>query len=140
MNPYITDILVRDEGVRLKPYKDTVGKLTVGVGRNLDDVGISYAEAMQMLMDDIAHVENQAQSFPWYAGLTPARQAVILSMIFNMGLASFSLFKNTIAAIAAGNYEAAAAGMEGSKWSRQVGQRAARLAQIMRTGVVVRRA
>jgi lysozyme len=138
-NQYITDILVRDEAVKLKPYKDTVGKLTIGCGRNLDDVGISYIEAMQMLSNDIAHVETQAQSFPWYAGLTPARQAVILSMIFNMGLTSFSGFTNTIKSIASGNYEAAAQGMEASKWAKQVGKRATRLSSIMRSGVIARR-
>jgi lysozyme len=45
--------LRRDEGVRLHPYTDTVGKLTIGVGRNLADMGISDAEATVLLQNDI---------------------------------------------------------------------------------------
>lgn len=45
--------LRNDEGVRFKPYRDTVGKLTIGVGRNLDDRGISPGEADYLLANDI---------------------------------------------------------------------------------------
>jgi lysozyme len=130
----LVDILKRDEGVRLFPYKDTVGKWTIGVGRNLDDVGISLDEAEYLLRNDIRKVEADARKYPWYAGLNDARKAVVLSMIFNMGAEGFAGFKNTIASIAAGNYEDAASRMLRSKWSSQVGNRAVRLAAMMRTG------
>jgi lysozyme len=130
----LIDILKRDEGVRLFPYKDTVGKWTIGVGRNLDDVGISLDEAEYLLRNDIRKVEADARKYPWYAGLNDARKAVVLSMIFNMGAEGFAGFKNTIASIAAGNYEDAASRMLRSKWSSQVGNRAVRLAAMMRTG------
>lgn len=43
------DMLIRHEGLRLKPYHDTVRKLTIGIGRNLDDVGITHEEALILL-------------------------------------------------------------------------------------------
>lgn len=136
MNPYIVAMLKRDEGLRLKPYRCTAGKLTIGYGRNLDDVGISEAEAEMLLANDIAKVEREAERFHWYAGLNDARKAVVLNMLFNLGASSFKGFVNTIKAISAGDYDDAANRMLASKWAEQVGARAARLAQIMRTGVV----
>jgi lysozyme len=136
VNPYIVAMLKRDEGVRLKPYTDTVGKLTIGVGRNLTDVGISEAECETLLANDIAKCEADAERFHWYAGLDDARKAVVLNMIFNLGAGAFRSFTNTIKAIEAGDYQDAAERMTQSLWARQVGARAARLAQIMRTGVV----
>ena len=63
------DELVRDEGVRLKPYRDTVGKLTIGTGRNLDDMGISEVENAMLLDNDICCIEADLelgwQNFYW---------------------------------------------------------------------------
>lgn len=132
----IEDALIRDEGLRLKPYTDTVGKLTIGVGRNLTDVGISEDEARYLLRNDIARAETDARSFEWYAGLDAARQYVVLNMVFNMGLTRFRGFANTIKSIAAGDYYDASRRMLQSKWAEQVGARAARLAKIMQTGVM----
>ena len=50
--------LIRHEGLRLKPYRCTAGKLTIGIGRNLDDCGISQKEAYAMLERDIADCEQ----------------------------------------------------------------------------------
>ena len=132
----IEDALIRDEGLRLKPYTDTVGKLTIGVGRNLTDVGITEEEARYLLRNDIGRAETDARSFEWYAGLDAARQYVVMNMIFNMGLTRFRGFANTIKAIASGDYYDAARRMLQSKWAEQVGERAVRLAQTMRTGVM----
>jgi lysozyme len=130
----LVSLLKRDEGVRLFPYRDTVGKWTIGAGRNLDDVGISPDEVDYLLRNDIRRAEVEARKYPWYAGLNEVRKAVILSMIFNLGAAGFAGFKNTHASIAAGNYEDAASRMLMSKWASQTGNRAIRLAQMMRTG------
>lgn len=127
--------LMRDEGVKLKPYHDTVGKLTIGVGRNLDDVGISEAEAAQLLDSDIERTASALdKALPWWRSLDEVRQRVLLNMAFNMGINSLLGFKNTLAAIQAGKYEDAAAGMLSSKWAQQVGQRAQRLASMMQKG------
>lgn len=125
--------LIRDEGLKLKPYRDTVGKLTIGVGRNLDDVGISEAEAATLLESDIARTAKALDlNLPWWTTLSEERQRVLLNMAFNMGIAGLLGFKNTLAAIQAGKYEDAAKEMLTSKWAAQVGNRAQRLAQMMR--------
>lgn len=133
----LLDELVRDEGLRLKPYKDTVGKLTIGVGRNLDDVGISEAEAKHLLENDVARtVAALDRALPWWATLDEVRQRVVLNLAFNMGVGKLLEFKNTLAAMQAGNYVGAANGMLASKWATQVGARAKRLAKMMATGGV----
>ena len=132
----LEEILIRDEALRLKPYRDSVGKLTIGVGRNLDDVGISEDEARYLLRNDIAKVREQAERFHWFPELNEARQIVVLSMIFNLGFDGFQGFRNTIKFIEAGDYHNAAENMLKSKWAEQVGARAGRLANAMRTGVL----
>ncbi|AOJ31428.1 glycoside hydrolase family protein [Burkholderia metallica] len=126
--------LTRDEGRRLKPYVDTVGKTTIGVGRNLTDVGISDAECDAMLSNDIDRTVSWLdRNLPWWRQLDPVRQRVVINMAFNMqgGLLTFT---NTLAAMKRGDYEAAADGMIASKWAGQVGARATRLAAMMRSG------
>lgn len=128
--------LKRHEGVRLKPYRCTAGKLTIGVGRNLDDVGISMGEAEMMLVNDIESATSTAAYLVGeeFVNLNEARRAVVVNMAFNMGLPVLSKFKNTLAMIRRHDYEAAARGMLNSKWARQVGQRAKELSEQMRTG------
>lgn len=127
-------MLVRHEALRLRPYRDSVGKLTIGVGRNLDDVGISEPEAMLLLSNDIGAAKTEAQKLLWFGRLDSVRQDVIIDMIFNLGLPKFLLFKDTIQAIEMANWPEAAAHMLNSKWAAQVGKRADELAQMMLTG------
>ena len=128
-------MLVLHEGLRLMPYKCTAGKLTIGVGRNLDDVGISQDEAMYLLERDIDRVEADLdRTWPWWREMTDARQQVLADMCFNLGLTRLMGFVNTIAAMKVGRYDAAADGMLASLWAQQVGQRAQRLAKMMREG------
>lgn len=123
------------EGERLKPYRDTVGKLTIGVGRNLEDRGITLEESAMLLANDIAAEERELlRALPWVAKLDEVRQRVLLDMAFNMGLAGLLGFKRTLATIQAGDYQAAATMMLDSKWAKQVGQRAERLSRMMATG------
>jgi len=125
--------LVQHEGLRLKPYKDTVGRLTIGVGRNLDDVGISEAEAMFLLESDIASVTADLNRvFPWWQDMTENRQLVLADMVFNLGISRFLGFKDTLAAMQEGRYDDAAKAMLDSKWAKQVGRRAITLANMMK--------
>jgi lysozyme len=127
--------LVEEEGLSFKPYRDSVGKLTIGVGHNLDDNGITLAEARSILADDLAAVEAQLdKQMPWWRSLDDVRQRVIADMAFNMGITTFLTFHGTLADVRTGQYESAAAGMLASLWARQVGRRARRLAEMMRTG------
>lgn len=123
-----------DEGLRLKPYRDSVGKLTLGIGRNLDDVGISEAEAEYLLGNDIDRtIADLNRLLPWWQGLDDTRRRVLLNMGFNLGVPGLLKFKNTLQAVQDGRYQDAAKGMLASKWARQVGDRAKRLAEMMRS-------
>lgn len=137
----IQDDLNRDEGVKLKPYLDCCGKywrqcacavkgkLTIGVGRNLDDVGLSVEESFLLRDNDIAKARSACiAAFPWFLKLTPPRQDVICNMVFNLGLIKFCYFKQFIAALEQGDYVKARAEMLNSHWASEVGDRARRLA------------
>lgn len=126
--------LMRHEGVRLFPYQDTVGKWTIGVGRNISDKGISHDEAQFLLENDIDECVADCQSFPWFAGLDPIRQRVILDLRFNLGPSRLRAFRNTLSAVERGDWDGACRGLSQSKWAQQVGRRATRLIAMMRTG------
>lgn len=127
--------LIRHEGLRLMPYTDTVGKLTIGVGRNLTDNGISKEEALDLLDHDIAeHIETLRRNIPWIADLDPVRQDVLYNMAFNLGALGLLQFKRTLALVRAARYEEAASAMLQSKWATQVKGRAVELAAQMKTG------
>lgn len=130
----VINTLIEDEGIKLKPYKDTVGCWTIGCGRNLDDVGISYQEAMLLLQNDIVRATQEAEAFWWYEQLSQARRDVIVMMIFNLGLPRFRGFKMLIRALELRNPAGAASEMLNSKWAQQNVNRVKRLAWIMEHG------
>nr|MDK2851225.1 lysozyme [Candidatus Cloacimonadota bacterium] len=98
--------LVRHEGLRLKPYRCTADKLTIGVGRNLDDCGISQTEAYMLLKNDIWKCEKQLlDEIPEkYNALDEVRKSVLLNMCFNLGIGGLLGFKNTLAFVKAGDW------------------------------------
>lgn len=123
------------EGERLKPYRCTAGKLTIGVGRNLDDRGITAEESAYLLSNDIDRVWTELKArLPWMTGLNDVRQRVLLDMAFNLGIDGLLKFRNTLATIQAGNYQKAGEMMLDSVWAAQVGMRAQRLSRMMQTG------
>ena len=131
----LKELLIKHEGLRLRAYKCTAGKTTIGVGRNLEDKGITEEEAMFMLDNDIkAIISACRETFSWFAFLDNVRQAVVVSMVFNLGLGGFLGFKNTIAHIRNKDWDKAADNMLQSKWAEQVGHRALELAEMMRDG------
>jgi lysozyme len=126
--------LMRDEGVKLTVYKDSLGIETIGVGRNLRDKGITHDEAQFLLENDLDECIADCLTFPWFADLDPVRQRVIVNMRFNLGPSKLRAFKNTLGYVQRGEYLLAAEGMLASRWARQVGARAIRLAKMMETG------
>lgn len=127
--------LMRHEGLRLKPYRDTVGKLTIGVGRNLDDVGISENEAMLLLDSDISGVIGDLdRECPWWRNMSENRQLVIADMAFNLGIVRLKGFRNALQAMQEGRWDAAAREMLDSRWAAQVGSRAITLSDMMEVG------
>jgi lysozyme len=128
--------LLRDEGLRLHPYVDTVGKTTIGVGRNLIDKGITSDEANILLKNDVEEAETTLRNrLPWFESLDPIRQAVLVNMTFNMGFEGLSEFTKMLSAAAQGNWAEAAKEMSDSVWAREVGERAERLSAQMANGV-----
>lgn len=149
----IEDDLIRDEGCRLIPYMDTVGKLTTGIGRCLDtnpltdeeilkvghngrNRGITKEQALYLLANDIKKVDADLdREIPWWRKLNTVRQDVLRNMCFNLGIGGLLTFKNTLRAIEQGNWEVASHNMVTSKWATQVGARAKRLAVQMLQGI-----
>lgn len=124
--------LKRHEGLRLKPYRCSAGKLTIGYGRNLEDRGINKTEAELMLRADAEESwEWAATEFP---ELDEVRLAVIANMHFNLGPTRLRLFHNMYKALRNGAYTMAAEEMLDSLWARQVGKRAKELVTQMKTG------
>ena len=124
--------LIRDEGYRLLPYEDSEGILTIGIGRNLEK-GLSKDEVDVLYHNDIVSVEKDLdRSLPWWRMLDEPRQRVLANMCFNLGIGRLLGFRKTLKAIESGDYLLAAIEMLDSKWARQVGNRATRLARIMK--------
>ncbi|HDM8041181.1 TPA: glycoside hydrolase family protein [Vibrio fluvialis] len=134
MKALATQLIKKHEGLRLKPYRCSNQKLTIGYGRNLQDNGISQQEAETLLQHDLDAAVKDAETLPYFASLNEARQAVIVDMIFNLGLPRLGMFKKMIAAIEQQLWHVAANEMLNSRWARQVGKRAKTLSEMMRTG------
>jgi len=131
--------LTVDEGKKAKPYLCTAGKTTIGIGRNLDDVGLSESEIQLLFKNDIERVCSQLDAtLPWWRAMSERRQRVLANMCFNMGIGDSKRgllsFRNTLASMQRGDYRAAARGMRDSAWATQVGARAERLAKMMEEG------
>ena len=131
----LVERIKKHEGIRLKPYLCTAGKMTIGIGRNIEDNGISIEEAEYLLKNDIAQSYKELQqNFPWEKDLSPRRKGVLVEMIFNMGINRFKQFKNMLKACQEGDFEKASKEALDSKWACQVGKRAETLAQFLREG------
>jgi lysozyme len=131
--------LKEDEGRRPRPYLDSLGHWTVGFGHNLEQGPPLSERAMAVILDDdLAVAERDCERLTWLHALNDVRQAVIVNMVFNMGLGTFGKFRKMIAALEMGDWASAADEMLDSRWAVQVGrdpgERAYRLAEEMRTG------
>jgi lysozyme len=139
--------LIRDEGLRLKPYKDSVGIETIGVGHNMQakplpaymqaklekDGCITEHDAHVLLETDIAeHTKELDLNMPWWNDMTEPRQRALANMCFNLGIQGLLGFYNTMKLMRLGEYEKAAANLAMSKWAKQVGPRAARIIAVIK--------
>ena len=132
----IYEQLTRDEGVRNKAYLDTVGKLTIGVGHNLDAKGISARAIRTILEDDVMEATMElVMALPWATALSGPRFGVLVNMSFNLGIAGLVEFKKMLAAIHEGRWEDARKEMLDSKYALDVGPRAHRLGKQLVTNV-----
>src|ERR1041385_581735 len=97
--------LVLHEGLRLLPYTDSVGKITIGVGHNLTDNGITSTQAQQLLTDDIQVVVYFLDGkLTWWRSLDDVRQRALADLTFNL-MNKVLDFKHMLAALEAGDWE-----------------------------------
>jgi lysozyme len=130
----LTALLLRHEGLRLKPYIDTVGKLTVGVGHNLSDKGISKSIAMAMLSEDITDTLNFLNlKFDWFKNLDDVRARAIADLTFDL-MGGLLDFHKMLEAIEVEDWDTAANELLDSKFAKQVPLRAKDLSYMIRTG------
>jgi lysozyme len=152
----LTKQLRIDEGVSYKVYRCPAGFDTVGVGRNLEALGLtdqelkylgmesmdeiyetelSDADVEYLLSNDIDRVVDEINdNFEWFAGLNDVRKEVVVNMVFNLGLPRFKQFKKMIAAIKDGDFDRASREGMDSRWYTQVGDRGPRLMVALLTG------
>lgn len=135
LTPAFLNRLIQHEGLCLKPYRCSRGKLTIGVGRNLDDTGLSKSEALFLLTNDILKVYHDCQTnFNFFNQLTSTRQEVLVEMAFNLGLNGLKGFKKFLKALDKKDYLTASKEMLNSSWAKQVKGRAKTLSQLMKDG------
>jgi lysozyme len=125
-------LIKKHEGLRLKPYKCSAGKTTIGYGRNLDDNGITEEEADRMLHNDIFVCTIELDKMlPWWKSHPDHVQQVLVNMCYNLGITRFMEFKRTLGYIRDQKYSVAAVEMMKSKWAEQVGARAKELSVML---------
>ena len=130
----LEDWIKLHEGFKNHYYLDTMGKMSIGYGRNLTDRGISRAEADFMLTNDILMCKQELAAFDWYYGQPPNVKDALVNMCYNLGLTKLLKFKKMIAALAKHDYTQAAIEALDSRWARQVHDRATDIAVMMREG------
>lgn len=135
----LTAQLRRDEGARSTAYKDSLGFLTIGVGRLIDSrkpgAGLRPDEIDYLLKSDITdRVQALTKALPWFSVLDEARQGVLLNMAFQLGTDGLLGFSYTLGLVRDGKYAEASQQMLKSRWATQTPERAKRLAEQMKTG------
>lgn len=131
----LKSLLVSHEKYVQFPYSDSSGHLTVGIGRNLTDRGVSTSEAFYLLDDDILYFSTKlAHYLRCFNELNENRQIALVDMCFNVGVQGFLNFEKMVAALETHDYERAAYEILNSKWLEQVGERATTIANIVRSG------
>jgi lysozyme len=137
----IVKLLKFEEGERLKPYKCTAGKTTIGYGRNLDDKGISLQEAGTLLNNDVSEcVAQVSKALPWSSALDMPRRDVLVAMCFQLGLNGLLSFSNFLRAMRDGDWLKASQELRNSKFHAQTTQRVDRLIFMLVNGEYVEQA
>lgn len=113
------------EGMVLKPYHCSQNYLTIGVGRNLENNGITEEEALYLLENDINEtIAKLDKQWEIWRTFPIAAQQVCIDLVFNMGINTFMSFRKTRAFMELGEWEKAGEELLNSKYKEQVGRRA----------------
>ena len=132
----LLDQIKLEEGKRLKPYRDQMGWLTIGYGRNIDVEGINEDEAELMLANDLARFSQEVHvRLPWTDSIGDERRAVMVGMAMNTGTAGLLGFKKMLRYAEMGDYESAAAELLSSRYAEQLPERSRRYARQLATGI-----
>ena len=146
MTPRGIELLKVHEGYRSHVYKCTAGFNTLGYGRNIDANPLTQAEqdwftedplgcSGQLLKDDLVRFEaTLSDSKPWVANEPPARRDALINMTYNMGEGWLTSWPNTWAMMERGDWSGAAVAIRGSKYAKDVGNRAKQIAMMIETG------
>ena len=136
----LLDQLKRDESLRLKPYKDSEGHLTIGYGHNLEH-GIPEVIADALLAYGMTKATAAVLAhLPWTMQLDEVRRGVFVNLAFNMGIGDADEgtgllgFTKMLKHAEAHNWSAAGDELLSSKYAEQVGPRAHRLRKQLETG------
>ncbi len=133
----LRNLILNHESYKQFPYNDTTGCLTIGIGRNLSDRGISQNEAFSLLDDDIIYFYSKlSQLCSYFNDLDENRKIALIDMCFNLGVHGFLGFNDLHTALEIHDYENASKAMLDSKWAQQVGERAITDANIIKTGCI----
>lgn len=136
----VQELLEQDEGRRLWPYTDTRGHLTWGIGHLLangvaPDVATLIGQAVDLqFQHDVDTATAGLSLFPEFASLDPVRQAVLIDMAFNLGVAGLRTFTTFLGCVASQQWAAAAADLRGTLVYTQLPERYERLAVMIQTG------
>lgn len=132
ITPELIEQIARHEGLRLRPYLDSVGVWTVGYGHNMNEP-ITESDAKQILVSDIQKAINGCvHAYPWFMELSQPRQYAMIDLAFNLGIGGLNGFKKFLSAMELGNYYDAAYQLEKSRWAEQVKGRAVDIQQMIR--------
>ena len=137
MSEQLREMLRRHEGVRNFVYMCSEGYETIGVGRNIADsgLGLSDDEVDYLLDNDIKRVREELNDeYYWFGALNAARQEAMIDISFNLGQTRLRGFKKALDAMSTEDFDRAADEFMDSKWSEQVGNRAAEVTEMIRTG------
>ena len=129
-------LIKRHEGLRLKPYRCPAGKLSIGYGRNLDDVGISHDEAEYLLRNSLQVAVSDASAACRQYGigiesLDENVQIALICMAYQLGFSRLCQFKRMFAALRHGDRWKARREALDSKWARQTPRRAQEIANLI---------
>ena len=131
------DTLVEDEGFISHVHKCPRGYWTIGHGILVDKRrggGISPAESLHIVRGRLRTLLLRLVTYEWFVCLSTARKDAILQMAYNLGMGGLFEFKRMLQALRDKNYPLAADEALDSKWAKQVGSRAERIADLIRQG------
>lgn len=130
----LVEMVKQHEGFRRTVYKDTVGKMTIGYGLNVEDKGLDKFEAELLLRNHLLELEAQLKEYDWFRIQDRVRKDALIDMAYNLGVTGLLQFKNMIRALRDKDYTQAKAEALDSKWARQVGVRADKISSMLESG------